>query len=120
MKKNILLYKTSRAFTRFIKNVYLENYKMCGYNRYNIESSGNEEYILAFIMIENLEDLVVFSSIYARSQKVYIISNLSEMNEMISKLCDVTIFDNNLLRNDIIKLIDRDLDLNKSIGTEVS
>lgn len=120
MKKNILLYKTSRAFTRFLKSIYLENYSLRGYNRYNFEEAEKDDYVLAFILIENIEDLVAFASIYSKSEKVYIISNLIQINDMLSKLSYVTILDNNLLRNDIISLLEQDLKFNNTVNSPAS
>lgn len=106
MKKSVLFYKTSKTFSRFIKNSYLENCQTYSYNRYDVDDIGTDDYAIAFVLIENMEDLAIFTSIYANSEKVFAISTLNEINHILSKLDNITLLDNNMLRKDIIKLIE--------------
>lgn len=105
-KKRLFVYDTTRGFARFIKINFANEYEIstCNLKR-NLLDYNIEEIQIAFININQYEDVVDFFFIRSRVKFVFAISKLPDVKLMLQEFQDVIFLDIDMLKSDTIRQI---------------
>lgn len=114
-KLNVFVYDTSRGFSRFIKSNYQEefNIEVCCYAQRFGEMSL-KTYDFAFVTINGYEDLSVFTALDFRVKYIFVNSPFLDVKKILSKSCKLIPLGTELLRVDILKIIDGNIAMVRS------
>ncbi|GEC80157.1 hypothetical protein [Flavobacterium aquatile] len=105
-KKRLFVYDTCRGFARFIKINFSNEYEIltCNLKR-NLQDSSIEEIQVAFVNINQYEDVVDFFYIRSKVKFVFALSKFPDVKLMLEEFQDVIFLDLDMLKSDAIRQI---------------
>ncbi len=105
-RKRLFVYDTTRGFARFIKINFANEYEIstCNLKR-NLLDYNIEEIKVAFININQYEDVVDFFYIRSKVKFVFALTKLPDVKLMLQEFQDVIFLDIDMLKSDTIRQI---------------
>ena len=105
-KKKFFVYDTTRGFARFIKmNFSNENEISSCTKKANLIDCNFEEMEVAFININQYEDIVEFFFIRSKVKFVFVLSKLEGVKKLLEEFQDVFFLSIDILKSDMIRQI---------------
>lgn len=108
-KYNSLVYDTSKGFARFVKINFAKSFNVEVFNDINnLKDVELLNFELAFVVINDFTDIIIYNWIASRVKKVFIITEQTYLSHRSFTKNSVVINKNDFKR-DIIELINRNI-----------
>lgn len=106
MTKNILVYDATKGFSRLIKYYFKNKHTIviCNYNK-NLDNLNLSDFDTAFVVINRVEDFVIFIDIFSKVKNVFFSSTMNNLNQRMTSVNQLTVLDLSMNKNELIKLI---------------
>lgn len=113
--KKIFVHDTIGIFSKFIKNNFIKQIEIdfCQDER-NFNDKFVGDYIASFVVINRLEDLLVFSyCCEIKKTHVFVITRFKGISDMLSKFENIYILDISTAKQEILNAINFHLDMDR-------
>ncbi len=115
-KKRIFIYDATKGFSRYLKLKLADDIDiLCCTNRKELINYDLSCVDLAFVVINDQDDLINFIYIYSKIENIVLYSNLDEIVDRLSTIDTITALNINHTKSDLLKEIKYNLQLNDII-----
>lgn len=115
-KKNFFIYDATKGFSRFLKLKLEDDITIeCCTNRNELINYSLTNMDLAFVVINDQNDVINFVYIYSKIENIVLYCNIKEITDRLSSVDTITALNTNLTKSDLLKQINFNLQLNNII-----
>lgn len=109
-KKKIIIYDTSKGFSRFMKLNFSERYEVVLFFDFkDFRDIDFEEYSAGFFIINESTEVFDLMLIYSKIQSLFVGSRLPTISKSLNNVDDITIIDLTRSRQEMVEFIDFNL-----------
>lgn len=115
-KKRVFIYDATKGFSRFLKlhldnNIDIE----CCTNKKELINFDLGKIDIAFVVINDQNDLINFIYIYSKIENIVLYSNMEEIKERLSTIDTIITLNTNYTKPELLKEIKYNLQLNNIV-----